>query len=79
MEPKDFKGKMVVIPPRQFCPRERVMYCAHVDDNYHFLDWMGNGERINIKGVDLREATPQEIADAATKDCKLIAQEYDFE
>ena len=77
MEPKDFKGKMVMVPQHMYT-KAHVAYCMHVDEFYHCIDWMGNGDRLRVDSITLREATTQEIAEAATKDCKLIAQDYDF-
>lgn len=78
MNPKDFKGKMVMVPRMQYSS-EHVAYCMHVDnEHFHLIDWNGNGDRLLIESVTLREATTQEIADAAIKDCKLNASEYDF-
>lgn len=78
MNEKDFEGKMVMVPRHMYC-REHVAYCMYVDDQYIYcIDWNGNRDRLNIGTVELREATIQEIAEAATHDCKLNAQEYDF-
>lgn len=77
IEPKEFKGKMVMIPQYKFT-KAHVAYCMHVDEYYHCIDWMGNGDRLRVDNITLRLATVQEIADAATNDCKLISKEYDF-
>jgi hypothetical protein len=78
MNNNELKGKMVMVPRTMYC-REHVAYCMHVDKDYIYcIDWNGNRDRLSVSTQGFREATTQEIADAATHDCHLNAQDYDF-
>jgi len=78
MDNKELKGKMVMVPRTMF-GREHVAYCMHVDNDYiHCIDWNGNRDRLSVNTQGFREATTQEIADAATHDCHMNARDYSF-
>ena len=79
MANKDFVKKMVIVPKHGFT-REHVAYVMAVTNGLtYFIDWNGNRESIKEDMLELREATIQEIADEAKKDCELNADEYSFE
>ena len=79
MANKDFVKKMVMVPKHNFS-RERVWYVMAVRGGRTYLiDWNGNRETIQEDRLEFREATLQEIADEALKDCELNANEYSFE
>jgi len=78
MNYNELKGKMVMLPLKVLgC--EHVAYCMHVDENYIYcIDWNEGFYRLSVNTQDIREATTQEIADAATHDCHMNARNYDF-